>query len=55
MGDFLDDGLEVAEFAGSAAEGEFVRGGGVAAYGDAGGVVAAVLEAAKTFNDDGDD
>ena len=50
-----DDGFEVAELAGGAAE--FERGGvrGRAAYGDAGGVVAAVFEAAQTFNDDGDD
>ena len=47
-----DDGFEVAELAGGAAEFE---AGGVAGYGDAGGVVAAVLEAAQAFNDDGDD
>ncbi len=50
-----DDGFEVAELAGRAAELEGVGGFGGAADGDAGGVVAAVLEAAKTFNDDGDD
>ena len=47
-----DDGFEVAEFAGGTAE---LEGGGASGYGDAGGVVAAVLEAAQAFNDDGDD
>ena len=47
-----DDGFEVAELAGGSAEFE---GGGASGYGDAGGVVAAVLEAAQAFNDDGDD
>ena len=47
-----DDGFEVAELAGGAAEGEAFRASG---YGDAGGVVAAVFEAAQAFNDDGDD
>ena len=47
-----DDGLEVAKLAGGAAEFE---GGGASGYGDAGGVVAAVLKAAQAFNDDGDD
>ena len=42
----------LTELAGGAAELEAV---GAAGYGDAGGVVAAVLEAAQTFNDDGDD
>ena len=47
-----DDGFEVAELAGGAAEGEAF---GASGYGDAGGVVAAVFEAAQAFNDDGDD
>ena len=47
-----DDGLEVAKLAGGAAE---LKGGGASGYGDASGVVAAVLEAAQAFNDDGDD
>jgi hypothetical protein len=47
-----DDGFEVAEFARGAAEGEAFRASG---YGDAGGVVTAVFEAAQAFNDDGDD
>ena len=47
-----DDGFEVAELAGGAAEGEAF---GATGYGDAGGVVAAVFEAAQAFNDDGDD
>ena len=51
----LDGGFEVAELAGGAAEVEGVRVFGGAADGDAGGVVAAVFEAAETFNDDGDD
>ena len=51
-GRVVDDGFEVAELAGGAAEFE---AGGASGYGDAGGVVTAVLEAAKTFNDDGDD
>ena len=49
---FFDDGFEVAELAGSAAEFE---AGWASGDGDAGGVVAAVFEAAKTFNDGGDD
>ena len=47
-----DDGFEVAELAWGAAEFEPA---GATGYGDAGGVIAAVLQAAKTFNDDGDD
>ncbi len=47
-----DDGFEVAELAGGAAELEAV---GASGDRDAGGVVAAVLEAAQAFNDDGDD
>ena len=47
-----DGDFEVAEFAGSTAEGEAC---GATGYGDAGGVVAAVFEAAEAFNDDGDD
>jgi hypothetical protein len=47
-----DDGFEVAKLAGGAAQFEAA---GATGYGDAGGVVTAVLEAAKTFNDDGDD
>jgi hypothetical protein len=47
-----DDGFEVAEFAGGTAEFE---AGGASGYGDAGGVVTAVFEAAQAFNDDGDD
>ncbi len=47
-----DDGLEVAELAGGSAELERVACSG---YGDACGVVAAVLEAAQAFNDDRDD
>src|ERR1700722_10329485 len=47
-----DDGFQVPELAGGSAELEGVAGSG---YGDAGGVVAAVLEAAQAFNDDGDD
>jgi hypothetical protein len=55
-----DDGFEVSELAGGAAEFEgvgrgFSRLGGRAADGDAGGVVTAVFEAAQAFNDDGDD
>src|SRR6266851_5089689 len=53
-----DDGFEVAELAGGSAELQcpFAPGAaGVAGYGDAGGVVAAILEAAQAFNDDGDD
>ena len=51
-GGFGDDGFEVAELAGGAAQGETF---GASSYCDAGGVVTAVLEAAKTFNNDGDD
>src|SRR6266852_4661826 len=47
-----DDGFEVAELAGGAEEGEAF---GASGYGDAGGIVAAVFEAAQAFNDDGDD
>jgi hypothetical protein len=47
-----EDGLEVAELAGGSAELHAVW---TTSYGDAGGVVAAVLEAAQTFDDDGDD
>jgi len=46
-----DDGFEVAELAGGAAEEQAF---GASGDGDAGGVVAAVLEAAESFNDDGD-
>jgi len=46
------DRFEVAELAGGSAELHAVWTTG---YGDAGGVVAAVLEAAQTFDDDGDD
>ncbi len=51
-GGLRDDGFEVAKLAGGAAELEAV---GATGDGDAGGVVTAVLEAAKTFNDGGDD
>jgi hypothetical protein len=47
-----DDGFEVAELAGGSAQEQAF---GASGYGDAGGVVAAVFEAAETFNDDGDD
>jgi hypothetical protein len=47
-----DDGFEVAELAGCAAEGKAF---GATGYGDAGGVVAAIFEAAEAFNDDRDD
>jgi hypothetical protein len=47
-----DDVFEVAELAGGAAQGEAF---GATGYGDAGGVVATVFEAAQAFNDDGDD
>ena len=47
-----EDVFELAELAGSAAELEAVA---IAADGDAGGVVAAIFEAAESFNDDGDD
>ena len=46
-----DDGFEVAELAGGAAEFEAVARTG---DGDAGGIVAAVFEAAQAFDDDGD-
>jgi hypothetical protein len=46
------DGFEVAELSGGSAEGQAF---GASGYGDAGGVVAAVFEAAQAFNDDGDD
>ena len=48
-----EDVGEVAELAGRAAELE--AGGGAAGDGDAGGVVAAVLEAGEAFHDDRDD
>ena len=48
----LDDGFEVAELAGGAAK---FKAGWASSDGDAGGVVAAVFEAAKAFNDGGDD
>lgn len=47
-----DGDFEVAKLAGGSAEGEAF---GATGDSDAGGVVAAVFEAAKTFNDDGDD
>jgi hypothetical protein len=47
-----DDGLEVAELAGSAAE---LEAGGVAGDGDACGVITAVFEATQAFDDDRDD
>ena len=47
-----DGDFEVAELAGGSAEGEAF---GATGDGDAGGVVAAVFEAAEAFNDDGDD
>ena len=47
--------LEVAQLAGCAAHVELRGVGLVARDGNAGGVVAAVLEAAKAFNDKGDD
>ena len=47
-----EDGVEIAELAGGAAELQAV---GAAGDGDAGGVVAAVLEAAQAFHDDGDE
>jgi hypothetical protein len=53
-----DNGFEVAEFAGGAAklQDSFAFGAaGIARYGDAGGVVAAIFETAKAFNNDGDD
>jgi hypothetical protein len=52
-----DDGFEVAELAGGAAELELgfaFRGVCVAGDGDASGVVAAVFEASQAFDDDGD-
>ena len=52
MGSLCEDVFEVAELAGGAAELEAVA---IAADGDAGGVVAAIFEAAESFNDDGDD
>ena len=48
----VEDVFEVAELAGGAAELEAVA---IAGDGDAGRVVAAVLEAAQSLNDDGDD
>jgi hypothetical protein len=56
-GGIAEDGLEVDELAGCSAElheGMAVGAGGAASYGDAGGVVAAVLETAQAFDDDGD-
>jgi hypothetical protein len=52
-----DDGLEVAELAGGAAELEYALavGAGSTGDGDAGGVIAAVLETAQAFEDDRDD
>jgi hypothetical protein len=47
-----DGDFKIAELARGAAEGEAFWATG---YGDAGGVVAAVFEAAQAFNDDGDD
>ena len=52
MGDFSMTASRLRSLPGRAAEFELGR---AAADGDAGGVVAAVFEAAKTFNDDGDD
>ncbi len=52
MGCVGEDGFEVAELAGGAAE--LARPSGAAGDGDAGGVVAAVFEAAQAFHDDGD-
>src|SRR5277367_2066917 len=49
-GGVSEDGFEIAELAGGSAELHAVWTTG---YGDAGGVVAAVLEAAQTFDDDG--
>ena len=46
-----DEGFEVAELAGGAAELHVAVGG--AGDGDAGGVIAAVFEAAQAFDDDG--
>ena len=51
-GVFGKDGGEVAELAGGAAE---LEAGGAAGDGDAGGVVAAVLEAGEAFHDDVND
>ena len=51
-GRVCDDCLEVAELAGGAAE---LKASGATGYSDAGGVVAAVLEAAQAFNNDRDD
>ncbi len=52
----LDDGLEVAQLAGSAAElqaaGAVARG--ISGDGDAGGVISAVFQAAQAFDDGGD-
>ena len=46
-----ENGLEVAELAGGAAE---LEAGGASGDGYAGGVIAAVFEAAQAFDDDGD-
>ena len=51
-GGVSDGDFEVAEFSRGSAESEAF---GAAGYCDAGGVVAAVFEAAEAFNDDGDD
>jgi hypothetical protein len=50
-GVFGEDVGEVAELAGGAAE---LEGMAAARDGDAGGVIAAVLEAGEAFHDDGD-
>ena len=47
-----DGDFEIAELAGGSAESEAF---GATGYGDAGGVVAAIFEAAQAFNDDRDD
>ena len=49
------DGLQVAELAGGAADIERGGVGGIAGDGDAGGVIAAVLQAAQAFHDKGND
>ena len=56
-GVFAEDGVEVAEFAGGAAELEAVGvtvGGNAAGDGDACGIVAAVFQAGEAFHDDRD-
>jgi len=47
---FVEDGFEVAELAGGAAE---LEAAGAAGNGDAGGVIAAVFETAQPLDDDG--